>query len=522
MISFFICLACLIIGYMTYGRVAERVFGPDDRETPATTHADGVDYVALPTWRIFMIQFLNIAGTGPIFGAIMGMWFGPAAFYWIVFGNIFVGTIHDYFSGMMSMRHHGWNVPSLVGEYMGEVTKKVLLAFLLVFLIMCGVVLVYTPALIIEELVPVFDTETANVVLWVVVIFVYYIIAATLPIDKVIARLYPLFAFALLFMAVALFVVLVVKWPSLPELWDVCNMEGWRNGVQIGGKDALGITAYIRENPLFPCLFITLSCGACSGFHATQSPMMVRCLKSERLGRKVFYGAMMIEGVVALVWAAISAYFFYYGGWKEVCDEATVQAFIAQVGGEGGKTLIQRFTAPDVVNLTCTGFLGLFGGIIAVLGVVAAPITSGDTAFRSARLIVAEWLHFDQKSIVKRLSISVPMFLIAIGMLVWQLGHPNSFNRIWQYFGLSNQMFAAFGLWLITVYLVRRGSAYMISLVPALFMTSVCVTAWFISPQILGLGQGLIPWVAFGSVVISLGLFCLWKSKQSNRPRINK
>ena len=293
MISFLISIVALVIGYFIYGAIIERIVSPDDRETPATRLADGVDYVAMPTWKVFMIQFLNIAGTGPIFGAIMGMWFGPAAFLWIVIGCIFAGAVHDYLSGMYSMRHDGANLPTLISDNLGTVARRVMLAFTVMLMLMVGAVFVYSPAIILEGI-------AGSRVMWIVIIFVYYLIAAMMPIDKIIGKVYPVFAVSLLFMAVALLGVMLFKMPHLPELWDLGNMTPWQELQQVGGKDALGIVAFLQKNPIFPCLFITIACGAISGFHATQSPMMARCLKSERLGRKIFYGSMITEGFVAL------------------------------------------------------------------------------------------------------------------------------------------------------------------------------------------------------------------------------
>lgn len=483
MVSFLISLVALLLGYFIYGKVVERVFGPDDRETPALSHTDGVDYVPLPTWRVFMIQFLNIAGTGPIFGAIMGIWFGPAAYLWIVLGCIFAGAVHDYMCGMLSMRHDGAGVPTLVGTYLGGGIKKLMLVFSLLLLMMVGVVFVYSPALILGSMV-------GDPLSWVIAIFVYYVLATMLPIDKLIAKVYPIFAISLLFMALALMVVLLSKMPHLPEVWQIAGgTQAWLPTItDEAGRDLLGVSAFLGKHRLFPALFITIACGAISGFHATQTPLMARCLKSERLGRSVFYGSMITEGIVALIWAAAASYFFYDGGWREV-GGSQVAAFMAQAGTEGGKTLIQYFTAPQVVKLMCTGFLGFAGGVLAILGVVAAPITSGDTAFRSARLILAEFLGMEQRKISRRLLVGVPMFLAAIGLLVWQVKSPDGFNVLWQYFGWSNQTLTVFTLWAMTVYLRRRGGrGYWITLIPALFMTAVCITFAITSPLMLGLG----------------------------------
>ena len=505
MITFIISLVALILGYLIYGAIMERVMRPDDRETPAVRLADGVDYVVLPTWKVFMIQFLNIAGTGPIFGAIMGMWFGPASYLWIVLGCIFAGAVHDFMSGMLSLRHDGANLPTLIGKYLGGGARNVMLVFTVLLLMMVGAVFVYSPALILSNM-------WGNPLMWIIIIFCYYVVATLLPIDKIIGRIYPVFAIALLVMAAGLLVGLLIKMPHLPELWDLGKMDSWRQSQMVNGTDTLGIIGYIQKNPLFPCLFITVACGAISGFHATQSPLMARCLKSERLARPVFYGAMITEGLVALIWATVSSYFFYYGGWKEVVSPEVVNEFMAQVELSDGKTLIQYFTAPQVVNLVCSGWLGLFGGTLAVLGVVAAPITSGDTAFRSARLIIAEWLHFEQKSMVRRLTISVPLFVASLLLLIWQMENPDGFNVLWQYFGWSNQALSVFTLWMITVYLARNRKAYIITLIPALFMTVVCTSFLVASPQAFGQAD-LTPWAALAVIIVAVIWFAVWLKK---------
>ena len=455
MITFSLSLLALFIGYFLYGRFIERLFGPDSRVTPAVAKSDGVDYIVLPNWKVFMIQFLNIAGTGPIFGAIMGAKFGPVSYLWIVLGCIFAGATHDYLSGMLSMRNDGAGLPELIGKYLGKATKQVMLVFTVLLLIMVGTVFVYSPAVILHSI-------GGDTMMWVFIIFAYYVIATMLPIDKIIGKVYPLFAFSLLFMAAALLVVLYIKNPVLPELWDhMYNMgaethpEKWSDAI-------------------FPALLITIACGAISGFHATQSPLMARCVKSEKMGRPIFYGAMITEGVVALIWATVASWFFYG-------VEAPGYELIA--GADKGFYT----SAPAVVNLVCKDWLGITGAVLAMLGVVAAPITSGDTAFRSGRLIVAEWLKLDQRPIAKRLYICVPLFCISIAMLVWQIENPDGFNTIWQYFGWSNQTLSVFTLWTLTVYLVREKKNFWVTLIPALFMTTVCSTFFFVSKQALGL-----------------------------------
>ncbi|MBR5698435.1 MAG: carbon starvation protein A [Prevotella sp.] len=502
MISFIIALLALVAGYFLYGKFVEKVFGPDDRPTPAVEKADGVDFIVLPGWKIFMIQFLNIAGTGPIFGAIMGAWYGPMAYLWIVLGCIFAGAVHDYMSGMLSMRHDGAGLPELVGNYLGQPTKRVMLVFSVLMLMMVGVVFVYSPAIILHGI-------WGSKLFWIIAIFVYYIIATMLPIDKIIGRVYPLFAFSLIFMALALLVGLLIKQPVIPELWSDLSQSNFNENPAWLGRET-----FVGNNPVFPCLFITIACGAISGFHATQSPLMARCVKTERWGRRIFYGAMITEGLVALIWATVSMYFFYYGGWREVVNPETVQAFIDQ--SEGGKTLMQSFDAPTVVKEVCNGWLGIAGGILALLGVVAAPITSGDTAFRSARLIVAEFLKMEQHSIHRRLTICIPMFAAAVLLLLWQMNNPNGFNIIWQYFGWGNQTLAVFTLWTITVYLVQAKKPFWMTLIPALFMTVVCSTFLLISKQAFGLN----PTVAYtGSVVVlvvAVAWFFRWLKNQKS------
>ena len=481
MITFVLCLIALVLGYFLYGKFVERVFGPDDRETPAVAKADGVDFMVLPNWKIFMIQFLNIAGTGPIFGAIMGAKFGPAAYLWIVFGCIFAGATHDYLSGMISLRKGGVGLPEIIGDTLGNTTRKVMLVFSVLLLVIVGAVFVYSPAEILESM-------AGTTTMWIIIIFAYYFIATMLPIDKVIGRIYPIFAFSLLFMAAALMVMLFIKWPSIPELWD--------------GLDNKALTVDPSwSSQLFPCLFITIACGAISGFHATQSPLMGRCMKSERMGRPIFYGAMITEGIVALIWATVASYFFY-------AEPQPGYQLITEFSNNGFAT-----SAPKVVNIICNDWLGVIGGILAMLGVVAAPITSGDTALRSARLIIADFIHFEQRSIKRRLIISVPMFLVCIALLLWQVENPDGFNVIWQYFGWSNQTLAVFTLWAITVYLLKNGKPYYFMLIPALFMTTVCATFLFVSKQAFGMPETVGYLLGVVVLFVAYGWFHSFESK---------
>ena len=485
MITFFISFVALVLGYILYGKFVSKVFAPDDRKTPAVAINDGIDYVPMPNWKIFMIQFLNIAGTGPIFGAIMGAKFGPAAYLWIILGCIFAGATHDFFSGMLSMRNNGADLPALIGKYLGKTPRNVMLVFCVVLLIMVGTVFVYSPAEILGHL-------SGGSLLWIIVIFAYYVVATMLPIDKIIGKIYPIFSFSLLFMAVALIVMLLIKMPVLPELWD---------GL---GNMAKEQDPSFTDN-IFPCLFITIACGAISGFHATQSPLMARCLKSEKMGRPIFYGSMITEGLVALVWATVAMWFFY---------DSPTPGYEQLAAAKGFHT-----SAPMVVTTVCQDWLGMLGGVLAILGVVAAPITSGDTAFRSARLIVASALKLNQKPKMNRLYVCLPIFVVSIALLAWQSSNPDGFNVIWQYFGWSNQTLSVFTLWAITVYLVRKNKPYVITLLPALFMTGVCSTYLFISKQAFGLQEDLAYYLGIITVIIAMVWFVVWIRKYGEKAR---
>ena len=485
MITFFISFVALVLGYLLYGKFVSKVFAPDDRKTPAVVINDGIDYVPMPNWKIFMIQFLNIAGTGPIFGAIMGAKFGPAAYLWIILGCIFAGATHDFFSGMLSMRNNGADLPALIGKYLGKTPRNVMLVFCVVLLIMVGTVFVYSPAEILGHI-------SGGSLLWIIVIFAYYVVATMLPIDKIIGKIYPIFSFSLLFMAVALIVILLIKMPVLPELWD---------GL---GNMAKEQDPSFTDN-IFPCLFITIACGAISGFHATQSPLMTRCMKSEKMGRPIFYGSMITEGLVALVWATVAMWFFY---------DSPTPGYEQLAAAKGFHT-----SAPMVVTTVCQDWLGMLGGVLAILGVVAAPITSGDTAFRSARLIVASALKLNQKPKMNRLYVCLPIFVVSIALLSWQSSNPDGFNVIWQYFGWSNQTLSVFTLWAITVYLVRKNKPYVITLLPALFMTGVCSTYLFISKQAFGLQEDLAYYLGILTVIIAMVWFVVWIRKYGEKAR---
>lgn len=468
MITFSLCLLALIAGYFVYGRFMERIFCPDDRKTPAFTKADGVDYMPLPKWKIFMIQFLNIAGLGPIFGAIMGAKFGTASYLWIVLGTIFAGAMHDYMAGMLSIRNGGESLPEIIGRYLGVTTKQIMRGFTVILMVLVGAVFVAGPAGLLAKLTP----DVLDTTFWIIAVFAYYILATLLPIDKIIGKIYPFFAGALLFMAIGILIMLYANSPSLPEIWD-------------GLHNTHPMAATL---PLFPIMFVSIACGAISGFHATQSPMMARCMQSEKQGRPVFYGAMITEGIVALIWAAAATVFYHENGM-----------------GEGNASVI--------VDAITKNWLGTVGGILAILGVIAAPITSGDTAFRSARLIVADFLGLEQRSMRRRLYICVPMFLASIALLLYSLRDKDGFDIIWRYFAWANQTLAVFTLWAITVFLTREHKLYIVSLIPALFMTAVCSTYLCIAPEGLGLSQ---QWAYItGGICSVIGLiwFILWKRK---------
>ncbi|MDD7658106.1 MAG: carbon starvation CstA family protein [Bacteroidaceae bacterium] len=436
MISFCISLVALVLGYVFYGAVVERVFGVEpDRPTPCFTKQDGVDYIPMPTWKVFLIQFLNIAGTGPIFGAIMGILFGPAAYLWIVLGCIFAGATHDYMSGMISLRKGGISIPEFVGDELGSGIRLLMRVFSMVLLVLVAAVFVATPANLLSNMTSGWGA-CGTVFFWSALVFFYYILATLLPVSALIGRIYPLFGLAMLIMAVGLAIGIFTHDGWMPEFTD-----------PLTGHHPKGL-------PVFPMLCITIACGAISGFHGTQSPMMARCLKSERMGRRVFYGAMIAEGLVALIWAAASIK--YAGGYQQLADMGNPAV---------------------VVSTLCSSWMGRIGAILAILGVVAAPITSGDTALRSARLMAADFLHFPQNKLWKRLALSLPIFVVC-GMLLFI-----DFNVLWRYFAWSNQTLAFMTLWAVSVWLARKGRCFWITLLPAMFMTVVCTSYILVAPE---------------------------------------
>lgn len=447
MITFVICLTLLITAYFTYGRYLEKLADIDPkRPTPVDRCEDGVDYIKLPRWRVFLIQLLNIAGTGPIFGAILGACFGPVAFLWITLGGIFFGAMHDFFSGVMIMRHDGRSLPEIIGIYMGVTTRSVVRVFSIALLVLVGAVFILSPAELLATMVP---AVTKSV--WVWIILAYYVLATMLPVDKVIGKIYPIFGVALIAMAAGLLFVLLSGSYTIPELTTLHNFQ----------LDP-------EKLPIIPTLFITIACGAISGFHATQSPLMARCITNESKCRSVFYGSMISESVIALIWAAIAMAFFH--------GPTGLGEQLAEHGGNAA-------WAVDVISHTT---LGQVGAVLALLGVVAAPITSGDTAFRGARLIVADIFKIDQRPIIKRFAVCIPLFVVGYGITLV------NFDVVWRYFAWANQTLAAVVLWSIYVWLARRKRNYWVALVPAVAMTFVVTCFVYISPQFFGIENRVI------------------------------
>lgn len=475
MISFILSIIALVVGYFIYGKVTEKLFGADDNiETPAVRLEDGVDFVPMPVWKIFLIQFLNIAGLGPIFGAIAGAMWGPAAFLWIVFGSIFAGGVHDYFSGMLSTRHDGASIPEVVGKYLGNGFKQFMRVFSVILLVLVGVVFVTGPAGILNGLIPGVSKTT-----FLYIIFAYYIIATMVPVDKLIGKIYPIFGVSLLIMAVGVAGALIIGGYPIPEIpTHLTNMH-----------------ASPEKYPLFPMLFITIACGAISGFHSTQSPLMARCITKESQGRKIFYGSMIAEGVVALIWAAAAMSFF--GGVDQLSD------FMAANKNNAGL----------VVNTVSKSLLGVVGGTLAILGVVACPITSGDTAFRSARLTIADSFKFNQGPIKNRFMISIPLFVVGFALT------KIDFGIVWRYFGWSNQTLATIVLWTAAMYLVNKGRSHWFATIPATFMTAVCTTYIMVAPEGFKLSMAVSLPTGIGAAALALIIFIVAAKKV--REKIN-
>jgi carbon starvation protein CstA len=473
MITFILSIIALVLGYIFYGKFVEKKFGVDtERETPAIAKADGVDFVPMNWKKIFLIQFLNIAGLGPIFGAIAGAMWGPVAFIWIVIGCIFAGGVHDFFSGMLSTRHGGASIPEVVGKYLGSGFKNFMRVFSVILLILVGVVFIKGPAAILTGL------TGFNISVLIGCIFLYYLLATMIPIDKLIGKIYPIFGISLLLMAFGIAGALIFGDYTIPELIpsNIVNMH-----------------ATPSKYPIFPMLFITIACGAISGFHATQSPLMARCMTNEKQGRKIFYGTMIAEGIVALIWAAAAMAFF--GGVREL-----------------GETMsLPGHNAAWVVNEICGSLLGKIGGALAILGVVAAPITSGDTAFRSARLTIADAIKFPQVKLKQRLLITIPLF--AVGLLLTQV----NFAIIWRYFGWANQTLATIVLWTAAMYMVTKGRSHWFASLPATFMTAVVATYILIAPEGFHISQNIAYPIGVISAIVAMFAFLFVAKKKFNK-----
>lgn len=483
MISFLLCVGLLVCGYLFYGKFVDKSFGPDDRKTPAIAMTDGVDYVPLKGWNVFLIQILNIAGTGPIFGALGGACFGPIVYLWIILGCIFAGGVHDYMCGMLSVRHKGANIPEITGFYLGKKVKVVMRVFSVILLVMCGVVFTTGSA----GLINILTGNKIKIAIWIGIILVYFFIATFLPVDKVIGRIYPFFGICLLTMTLGVsFSLLFSGNYNMPELWNNFSNQ------------------HAHNTNVFPFMFITVACGAISGFHATQTPLMARCIKSEQLGRPIFYGSMVVEGVIALVWAAAGV----------SCYESSQALLDAGAG------------CSAVVYHICQSTMGKVGCFISILGVIVCPITSGDTAFRSARLIISETFHIDQTNWKKRLYTTIP--LLTIGGTICTF----DYSIIWRYFSWSNQTLATIVLWTACVYFVKNNKNYYITLIPALFMT-VSTSAYFVSaPECLGLIWNKLKLspttisiistiTGLTIMIIFLTLFLLYPKKHPHKHRLN-
>lgn len=487
MVTFFVSVLLLLAGYFLYGKVVERFVGANpERKTPAYEREDGIDFMPMSTWKIFVIQFLNIAGLGPIFGAIMGAAYGPAAYLWIVVGCIFMGAVHDFFAGMMSIRNGGANMPDITGQYLGRTMKGVMNVVVSFLLLAVGVSFVTGPSDLIASLTGVSKE------IWLYVIFAYYLLATLLPIDKIIGTIYPYMGAALLFMAVGVGVMLVAG-----------DVNGTLDMIELTPATLKNWHSDPENNILVPMLFIVVSCGAISGFHSTQSPLMARCLKNEKYARPVFYGAMIAEGVVAMIWA--TAAMAYFGGPDGLNSAMTDGVMIDGV--------LTKVTPAIAVDMICKSWLGKVGAVIAVIGVVVCPITSGDTAFRSLRITIADFFKSDQKPIARRLLISIPIFAVAFFCCKMD------FTTVWNYVGIGNQILATLVLWTATAYLISQGKRHWLCSIPATFLTFVCVSYFIMAPYKAG-GLHLSPMTGYiaGTVVaISLLIFCVVRASRRSR-----
>lgn len=474
MYTFVAGVLALILGYFVYGKIVSKVFGTDDsRPTPAITHRDNIDYVPMATWKVYLIQFLNIAGTGPIFGAILGILYGPSAYIWIVLGCLFGGAVHDYLAAMISLRQNGLSLPEIIGQQLGNSAKVILRVLTLVLMIMVGAAFTMTPAGLIASLTPSWGV-CGTALFWTIIIFAYYLLASLLPINKVIGNIYPVFGFVLILMAVMVLLGIFTHSGFMPEITEAFTNHHPQ-----------------QEMPLFPGICITISCGAVSGFHATQSPMMARCLKKESLARPVFYGAMVTEGLIAMIWAGAAILFVSGLGVEGATPYEQVLNYLTDNGAHTPNPTI-------LINALCNSWFGSVGAVLAILGVVFAPITTGDTALRSARLILADALHINQSKLLKRMVVLLPVFALSIVLTCVE------FNVLWRYLAWINQTLAVFTLWAITLYLAKEKKAYLVSLVPAAWMTAVCSTYILIAPE--GFAIDATPSTIAGCVVT---IFCL-------------
>lgn len=487
MITFLICLTALVVAYFTYGRYLEKVCEVNpDNPVPSKTHYDGVDYIPLPRWRIFLIQLLNIAGLGPIFGALLGAAYGPVAFLWITLGGIFIGAMHDFVAGVISLKNNGLSLPEIIGKYMGEGTRRFMRIAALLLMVLVGAVFMSQPAELIAANVslPILEGAMSSTMTWevfvvIMLILAYYILATIMPIDKIIGRIYPVFGLAVLVMAFGILVVLLFNSDryAIPELTSLSNC-----------------IADAEKFPIVPMLFTTIACGAISGFHATQSPMMARCMTNEIQSRSVFYGAMIAESIIALIWSAIAMAFW---GGADGLNNA-----IAEYGG----------SAARMVNTISVETLGSFVAPFVIIGVVACAITSGDTAFRSARLIAADMLGISQAGLTKRVLVSLPLFMLGV-FIIFAL----PFQTIWSYFAWMNQTLATITLWCITVYLAKHRKPIVIGFVPALFMTYVCSSYIFISPMMVGLENRVVAYVLGGVLSVLIGVAILFQFRKGDK-----
>ena len=476
MITFLLCLAALVISYFTYGKYLERTCGINPANpVPSQTMYDGVDYLPMPRWKVFLIQLLNIAGLGPIFGALLGAAYGPVAFLWITLGGIFMGAMHDFVAGVISLKSNGQSLPEIIGQYLGNGTRTFMRIFSVLLMVLVGAVFMSQPAELIASNISLptlevtaFDNVTWELFAVLVVILVYYVLATLLPIDKIIGRFYPLFGVALLVMAISILFILLTR----SDIYPIPELTSLKNQI-----------ADPHKFPIVPMLFTTIACGALSGFHATQSPMMARCMKSEGQARSIFYGAMIAESIIALIWAAIGMAF--WGG------TSGLNAAIAQYGGSAAKMV-------DVITGTT---LGPVVAACVLVGVVGCAVTSGDTAFRCARLIVSDMFGISQKNLLKRVLVSLPLFVAAL-FIIFAL----PFQTIWSYFAWCNQTLAVLTLWCITVYLYKHGKPAVIGLLPALVMTYVCSSYIFISPMMFGMENRLLAYLFSGLMTLVIAL----------------